>query len=111
LADPIFTIPTSADTSSQPRKGLNTDGDPSFSTSTGQGKAPKAKPTVTVTSAAIPQSALGSKSTTLAVPQPNDGGGGHHKKADGLSPLAEQLLIAAGAIGMCKRVVLRRGPS
>ena len=108
MADPIFTIPTSADTSSQPRNGLNTDGDPDFSTGTSQGKGPKAEPTVTVTSAVIPQTALGSASTTLAVPQPNNGWGGHHKKDDGLSPVAEQLLIAAGAIGMCKRLISGR---
>jgi hypothetical protein len=104
LFDPIFTIPASAETSSQPRKGVNTEGDP-IPNSTSTTKTPKSKPTTTVTQAVIPQTALNSASTTLSIPD-SGSGGGHHKKPQGLSPLAEQLLIAAGAIGMYEQVVL-----
>jgi hypothetical protein len=81
---------------------LNTEGDPNVSnTSTSTTKTPKSEPTATPTQAVIPQTALNSASTTLSIPD-SVGGGGHHKKPQGLSPLAEQLLIAAGAIGTYK---------
>lgn len=81
---------------------MNTEGDPNFSSSTSTTKTPKSKPTTTSTQVVTPQTALGAASTTLSVP--GSGGSGHHKKADGLSPLAEQLLIAAGAIGAYKQM-------
>jgi hypothetical protein len=54
--------------------------------------------TTTAAQAEMPQTALGSIPTALSIS--GSGSSGHHTKADGLSPLAEQLLIAAGAIGM-----------
>jgi hypothetical protein len=98
IPDPVFTVPGSAETSSQGRKGLDPEGDPNSSSGPSTTKAPKSKSTTTATEAVMPQTALGSVSTALSVP--GSGSSGHHKKADGLSPLAEQLLIAAGAIGM-----------
>lgn len=98
VPDPVYTGPGSAETSSQARKGLNPDGDPYASSSTSTTKSPESKSTTTATQAVMPQTALSSISTALSVP--GSGSSGHHKKADGLSPLAEQLLIAAGAIGM-----------
>jgi hypothetical protein len=78
---------------------LNTEGDPNVSsTSTYTTKTPKSEPTATVTQAVIPQTALNSAPPTLSIPD-SGGGSGHHKKPQGLSPVAEQLLIAAGAIG------------
>ena len=62
----------------------------------------------TTTLDVIPQTALSLDPTASAIPDSNDGGsgvggGGHRFKNNinnhGLSPLAEQLLIAAGAIG------------
>jgi hypothetical protein len=103
LPDSVFTVPGSAETSSQPRKGVDPGGDPNAS-STSTSKTPKSKSTTTVTSAVLPQTALSSASTTLSVPD-SGASGGHHRKAEGLSPLAEQLLIAAGAIGMYSQVI------
>lgn len=77
---------------------MNPDGDPNFS-STSTSKNPKNKQTATVTKAVLPQTALIPSSTALSIPESSGGGGGHHQKPQGLSPLAEQLLIAAGAIG------------
>jgi len=92
--DTAFTIPGSAETSSPPKKGVDTDQN---LTSSSASKTPKSKAAATVTQAVAPQTALSAAATTLSV---SDNGGGHHKKPEGLSPLAEQLLIAAGAIGM-----------
>jgi hypothetical protein len=78
------------------------DGDPNFSISTT--KSQKSPTTITIYSAATPQTALASAPTSVATPE-SGGGDVHHKKSDGLSPLAEQLLIAAGAIGTSKRVI------
>lgn len=63
----------------------------------------------TTTLGSVPQTALAPDPTTSAIPESNSGGGGggggghrfknNNNNNHGLSPLAEQLLIAAGAIG------------
>jgi len=60
----------------------------------------------------IPASSL-IAATALALPETADNSkSSHHSKGDGknddLSPLAEYLLIAAGAIGMWKKHILER---
>ena len=98
---------TLADTSSEPRKGLNTDGaESSFDlstsiSSTAKTTAKTAKATTT-TSIPIPESALASSAPSMTAA----GGNNHHNnnKHDGLTPVAEHLLIAAGVIGMCSHI-------
>lgn len=105
-------VPLSSDTSSQPRKGLNTDGDPSFTeviTDSTPSRTRVPKPT-SFPSGPIPESILAApSSTSLNVPSHTFDPGRHDRNNNnnkgkdndnGLSPTAERLLIAVGAIGM-----------
>ena len=88
---PFTSLP---DSSSQPRKGLNTDDDGDSKTDT---RSFKSKPTSTSQSIVpIAESVLAPTPTALALPTQTHYHG--HKGAP-LSPVAEHLLIAAGVIG------------
>jgi hypothetical protein len=79
--------------SGEPRNGLNTEYDPTF-TST---PSPESVISLTVSPFPPQETALGSSATS----QDHDGDGSQHNnnKQDPLSPTAEHLLIAVGAIG------------
>ena len=81
------------DTSSRPREGLNTDGDDNYTRSIiSAGQA-----TRTISLVPVPETALASSSPTLAPTHSS-----HDSHQNHLTPYAEDLLIAAGAIGRRK---------
>jgi hypothetical protein len=97
-AAPVSSVPTFTpppDSSSQPRKGLNTDEDPTRTNT----KTHNSRPTsATQSSFILPETVLAPTASELALPaetRPPSSA-----KGSSISPLAEHLLIAAGAIGM-----------
>jgi len=80
-------------TSSRPRKDLDTDADPTITLSW----PIKYESSSTISSFTVPETALGSITTTQA----NPGGNDYHdnNKHNSLTPTDEHLLVAAGVIG------------
>jgi hypothetical protein len=105
---PTVTVYTSfPDPSGQPRKGLGADDyPPPFSTSQSS-KSVNIQSTAVISTTIIAESVL-SAPTTLAIPDTGNSSQSHHSKNPNkhgeLTPMAEHLLVAAGAIGMLQGI-------